>query len=42
MQMALSWACGKPWLGIVPVRPLKIGIFQTEDDNETMYRNMLD
>ena len=42
MQMGLSWACGKPWLGIVPAHPLKVGIFQTEDDNETMYRNMLD
>ena len=42
MQMGLSWACGRPWFGIVPVRPLKVGIFQTEDDNDVMYNNMMD
>ncbi len=41
-QMGLSWACGKPCLGIVPVRPLKVGIFQTEDDNATMRQNIMD
>ncbi len=42
MQMGLSWACGRPWLGITPVRPLKVGVFQTEDDNATMHQNIMD
>ena len=41
VQAALLWAQGLPAFGIVPVRPLKIGIVQAEDDDEEMvnFRN---
>lgn len=32
MQAATVWAAGQECLGIRPLRPLKIGIFQSEDD----------
>lgn len=32
MQAATLWAAGEECLGIRPIRPLKIGIFQSEDD----------
>lgn len=32
MQMAVQWAAGEPMLGITPMRALKIGIVQSEDD----------
>jgi hypothetical protein len=32
MQAAAVWAGGKECLGVKPLRPLKIGIFQNEDD----------
>jgi hypothetical protein len=32
MQAAAMWAAGEECLGIRPLRPLKIGIFQSEDD----------
>jgi len=34
MQFAYAWALGRELFGIRPLRPLKIGIFQTEDSNE--------
>ena len=37
MQATILWSMGKPAFGIVPVRPLKIVIVQSEDDNEEMY-----
>ena len=33
MQFAFAWALGRPMFGIEPTRPLKIGIFQSEDDD---------
>jgi len=36
MQLAYAWACGKPAFGIRPLRPLKIAMFQTEDDLEEL------
>lgn len=33
VQMAYAFAAGEPFMGIRPIRPLKIGIFETEDDN---------
>ena len=36
MQMAFAWACGKPVFGIAPMRPLKIALFQSEDDEYDM------
>lgn len=30
------WAAGREFCGIRPARPLKIGVFQTEDDDEEM------
>ena len=33
MQAADHWGAGVPMLGIVPMRPLKIGIIQSEDDD---------
>ncbi len=30
------WAAGRDFCGIRPARPLKIGVFQTEDDAEEM------
>ena len=38
VQAALLWAQGLPAFGIEPVRPLKIGIVQAEDDDEEMSR----
>lgn len=32
MQAATTWANGQECLGVRPLRPLKIGIFQSEDD----------
>lgn len=32
MQICYAWALGRPVFGIAPVRPMRIGIFQTEDD----------
>lgn len=32
MQMATVWAAGEECLGVRPLKPLKIGIFQSEDD----------
>ena len=32
IQLVHAWALGRPMFGIAPTRPLKIGIFQTEDD----------
>ncbi len=40
MQLALSWAGGQPIFGFVPARPLKIAIFQTEDDDNILKRNL--
>ncbi len=41
VQAALLWAQGRPAFGIEPVRPLRIGIVQAEDDDEDMvtFRN---
>jgi hypothetical protein len=36
IQAAYSWAIGKSFMGITPVRPLKIGIIQSEDDETEM------
>ena len=36
MQLALAWAAGEEIFGIRPVRPLRIGIVQTEDDIEEL------
>ena len=36
IQMALAWAAGWPCFDIRPVRPLKIGIYQTENDDFDM------
>ena len=33
MQAATVWACGQECLGVRPLRPMKIGIFQSEDDD---------
>ena len=33
VQMAYAWAMGRPVFGINPQRPLKVGIYQTEDDD---------
>ena len=38
VQASLLWAQGLPAFGIVPVRPLKIGIVQAEDDDEEMVK----
>ena len=38
VQASLLWAQGLPAFGIEPVRPLKIGIVQAEDDDEEMFR----
>lgn len=32
MQMALLWASGRPHFGMTPVRPMKIGVIQAEND----------
>ncbi len=32
MQASTAWAAGEDFLGIHPMKPLKIGIFQSEDD----------
>lgn len=32
MQMATVWAAGEECLGVRPLKPLRIGIFQSEDD----------
>ena len=32
IQFVHAWALGRPMFGIAPTRPLKIGIFQSEDD----------
>lgn len=34
LQLALAWALGRPCLGLEPVRPLRIGVFTFEDDDE--------
>lgn len=36
MQMAIAWAAGWPCFDIRPVMPLKIGIYQTENDEYDM------
>ena len=36
MQMAIAWAAGWPCFDIRPVSPLKIGIYQTENDEFDM------
>ena len=36
LQMAYCWAFGKPAFGIEPLRPLKIAVFQTEDNDREM------
>ena len=36
MQLAYAWARGQAIFGIQPLRPLKIAIFQTEDDEEEL------
>ena len=36
LQMAYCWARGVPAFGIAPMRPLKIAVFQTEDDDDEM------
>ena len=36
LQMAYAWAAGKDAFGIAPIRPLKIALFQTEDDEDEM------
>lgn len=36
MQLALAWAAGETIFGIRPMRPLRIGIVQTEDDIEEL------
>jgi len=43
LQLAYAWALGRPAFGIVPMLPLKIGIFQTEDDAQEMasFRNSM-
>jgi len=38
VQASLLWAQGLPAFGIVPVRPLKIGIVQAEDDDDEMVK----
>lgn len=40
LQMALSWAAGKEAFGFKPLRPLKIAIFQTEDDKKKLTKIM--
>lgn len=37
IQACLHWAASLPAFGITPVKPLKIAIFQTEDDVEELY-----
>lgn len=37
IQACLHWAAGLEAFGIEPVRPLRIAIFQTEDDPEELY-----
>ena len=32
MQAAVTWAAGEDFLGIHPMKPIKVGIFQSEDD----------
>ncbi len=32
MQASVTWAAGDDFLGIHPMKPLKVGIFQSEDD----------
>ena len=41
VQAAISWALGKPFFGLEPVRPLKIVVIQAEDDREEVafFRN---
>ena len=41
IQAAISWALGKPFFGLEPVRPLKIVVIQAEDDREEVafFRN---
>lgn len=44
IQLALFWAMGKPIWGMIPNRPLKVGIIQSEDDEEELAffrRNMI-
>ena len=36
IQLALFWAMGKPIWGMIPNRPLKVGIIQSEDDAEEL------
>ena len=38
MQMAYAWALGRDAFGLRPARPLRIGVFQTEDDNDALKR----
>lgn len=33
-QFAACFAIGRPWLGIVPLRPLRIAVYQWEDDED--------
>lgn len=32
MQLVIQWATGQPWFGISPVKPLKIGVIQAENN----------
>lgn len=36
MQFCYAWALGEEMFGIKPLRPLKIGVFQTEDDDDEL------
>jgi len=40
-QFAECFALGRPWFGITPVRPLRISVYQWEDDDEEVadFRN---
>lgn len=36
LQMSYAWSIGRPCFGIEPLRPLKVGIIQFEDDADEM------
>ena len=36
MQLAYSWALGRGMFGLNPVRPLRIGVLESEDDEDEM------
>ena len=33
-QFAICFALGRPWMGIQPVRPLRVAVYQWEDDDD--------